>query len=471
MSLIFKTKPRGPQEAAVKLAMSRTGTGIFLSMGLGKTKTAIDVHHNSRFRRVLIVCPKAVVSVWPYQYGIHSPAPYPILALDTNHTTAQKAQMVRDFKDGVIVVNYESAAYGFNAAGKRHTGLTDALYAWKPEMVVSDESHRIKGAQSKQSKFMWDLGRQPFVAKRLGLTGTPYHHSEVDIFAQMRFIDQSIFGQYITHFRRRFMYQPVPDKIPNKWSFRPNMRAELERVVGQASITGLTRDAVDLPPVQDVEIPLELGPKARRVYDALRHEFIAELDAGVITAANAAVKSGKLRQITGGSCYGEDNDGEKVLHVVETPKKDALTEILDGIPRGEKIVVFSAFRADVHMTAECAEATGHRVHRLNGENNELAAWMTGDGVLACNIRSGGAGVDLSGACYGVFLNHGTSFGDYEQARARLDRPGQTRPVTFWHLICTGTLDRAVYRAMQEKGSVIGAMMAAMRGDFSSSSAA
>jgi SNF2 family DNA or RNA helicase len=75
-------------------------------------------------------------------------------------------------------------------------------------------------------------------------------------------------------------------------------------------------------------------------------------------------------------------------------------------------------------------------------------------VLGVQIQAGGLGVDLTRARYCVFLSLGFNLTEYEQALARVHRPGQLRPVHYYHLLANGTVDRAVYGALRKKQDVI-----------------
>ena len=68
MKYRFKTKPYGYQVAALKKLLMNRGGALFMDMGTGKTKIAIDFAACMRLKehveRVLIICPKSVVAVW-----------------------------------------------------------------------------------------------------------------------------------------------------------------------------------------------------------------------------------------------------------------------------------------------------------------------------------------------------------------------------------------------------------------------
>ena len=79
-------------------------------------------------------------------------------------------------------------------------------------------------------------------------------------------------------------------------------------------------------------------------------------------------------------------------------------------------------------------------------------------ILGVQMQSGGVGIDCSRAAFAFYYSLGYSLGDYEQSLARLRRPGQTRCVRYYHVVCTGTVDEQVYAALRERRSVIEAVL-------------
>jgi hypothetical protein len=70
------------------------------------------------------------------------------------------------------------------------------------------------------------------------------------------------------------------------------------------------------------------------------------------------------------------------------------------------------------------------------------------------IQSGGAGVDFSRAAFCVYYSTGFSLANYLQSVKRLHRPGQTRPVRYYHLVARGTVDEVVYKSLEAKQGII-----------------
>jgi SNF2 family DNA or RNA helicase len=126
--------------------------------------------------------------------------------------------------------------------------------------------------------------------------------------------------------------------------------------------------------------------------------------------------------------------------------------------------VFCKYKADVeNILAECKKQ-GRSASELSGRRNELADWQAGKtSVLVANTASGGIGIDLTRASYGVFYSVGHSLSEYLQAIARLHRPGQDKTTHFYNLVATvggkKTVDTLVYQALSERQEVIDAIIA------------
>jgi hypothetical protein len=75
-------------------------------------------------------------------------------------------------------------------------------------------------------------------------------------------------------------------------------------------------------------------------------------------------------------------------------------------------------------------------------------------IVAVQIQSGGEGIDLTRAHYGIYYSLGYSLKDFLQSRRRLVRPGQEHPVLFTHLVCANTVDEDVYEALDAREKVV-----------------
>jgi SNF2 family DNA or RNA helicase len=430
----------GHQEAALDFCLDKPAAALFVCMGGGKSRVVIELLRQRRHKLTLIIAPKTVArNVWEGQLERFYDQPLRVLNLSDNATSAHKAARLAlwlrrdDGYPGVVIVNYDTAWREPLAPLLLRTGF---------DFLVLDEMHRIKSPSGKASWYTRRLGVQtPY---RIGLTGTPMPHKFYDIYAQYRALDPSIFGTSLVAFRLRY---GKPSGYEGKdWDLRREMVEPLNRAI--YSIAFRVDDSVlDLPEVLDIERVCELSASARSLYDGLKRDLIARLGAGTITPANAMVLALRLQQLTGGTLKSDDG----TEHTVDTAKADLLGEILEDLDPREPVVVFCKFRADLNRVHEIAHDLKRRSAELSGSANHLDMWLHGKAdILACQIQSGGLGIDLTRARYAIFYSVGFNNGDYEQARARIHRPGQKGRATYYHLIAQSTIDRRVYQALRAK---------------------
>ena len=204
---------------------------------------------------------------------------------------------------------------------------------------------------------------------------------------------------------------------------------DFNRLLSEHTFIVKKRDVLDLPPVTHEPIPIELSPANMKQYRQFRDELVLEVDRGLMTADNALTKLLRLQQITSGYMktdrwYEDGTVSDSELVQIGSDKADAFTDLLDGFPTDEPIVVFARYHCDLDNIKRVSEAQHRHYIELSGRANGYEVWKRGTGtVLGVQIQSGGTGVDFTRSAYGVYYSIGFSNGDYEQSLARLDRPG------------------------------------------------
>jgi SNF2 family DNA or RNA helicase len=140
-------------------------------------------------------------------------------------------------------------------------------------------------------------------------------------------------------------------------------------------------------------------------------------------------------------------------------KGELLNDWLKDVPSEEPIVVFTRFRHDLAMVKAVFDERGETCAELSGQKNELSAWQSGQmRGLAVQIQAGGVGVDFTRARYCVYYSLGFSLGDYLQSRKRIHRPGQAHNVVYLHLLAEHTIDRQVYKALENRLDVVNSIL-------------
>jgi SNF2 family DNA or RNA helicase len=334
----------------------------------------------------------------------------------------------------VIVINYESVW---------SESFSPALSGIKT--IVCDEVHKIKSYSGSASKFMGRLS--PKAKYKLGLSGTPAPHGPLDLFGVFRFIEPSLFGTRWTPFKARYaMLGGYMGKAIVGYQNEDELRKKYLSRTFQC-----TRDVLDLPEATHIQRLVQLTGQTLKIYRDMEKTFVAEVESGVVTAANAMVSLLRLAQITGGSVPVENGTGIRI----GTEKLENLEDIFDSLEPTEPVVVFCRFRADLDAVHLAARNMERGSLELSGRRNDLAQWQSGGApVLAVQIQAGGVGIDLTRACYVVYWSIDFSLGTYLQSEARAHRPGQDRPVTFFHIVAENTIDEKIYAALENKKDII-----------------
>lgn len=490
--------PWAHQVDAFRLAADRPGFLLGHDMGTGKGFTAITLLEHDQAQRVLILCPKNVVGVWPAQLNGPLDPPAPEQGFSPRHwsvwsgrvqgargpkrnpsVTDRALALMSAYTDAVklrhpfvAVVNYEASFQG---------DMRELLLGTPWDAVICDESHRLKLPSGRASRLATQVAQR--VRDRggrvLGLTGTPMPHSPLDIFAQMRILDggQRLGTNYRAFCQRYGKAEEIRVAGGNVRTVYKDLRTDrVEKftdTVGELMHTVSADEVLDLPESTDRHVGFDLSPTARRAYDELERYGIAQAGGGTLTASNAMVLVLRLAQATSGFGTDADTGRHVALDPAGTPDKArVLADLLEDLPTGEPVVVFCRFHADLDAVRGVAETRGRRYGELSGRRRD---GLTADSkmapdvdVLGCQLKSGGVGISLVRARIAIYYSLDFALAEHMQSRARLVRPGQTRPVSFTYLLADNTVDHAVLGALHKRRDVIDAVTAFLKSKQQSS---
>jgi len=423
------------------LAHPGSGAVLWYGVGTGKTRTTLDLIRTRAFQRVLVVVPKAAVPVWGKQAEINYPGVFNVVPLGGS-STKRKAEKAWDAilygdsdKPTLIVTNYEVAWRPDFASVVKRGGF---------DLCVADEGHRLRGRNSKQSMFFRRAWR--YIPNRLALTGTLIANGKLtDFFGTAAYLDPGLLGLSITRFEERFAWKHPDRPFVVQWR-NVDQFMNLLWMLTQFQ----DRSVLDLPPVMEEERTFKLEGAAAAAYKEMRDTFVAELQEGLVTAANAGVKLIKLQQMTSGRVL--DAAGRPLA--VHNQKQELLEELMQETGE-EPIVVFCKFREDLSQVRAAAARRGLSYGELSGNSNQLQEWQDGAlTVLGVQVQSGSEAINLTRAAVAVFFSLTHSLLQNEQARGRVHRPGQERSTVFISLIAEGTVDRAIQAAVQDKKDLV-----------------
>lgn len=435
------------KETANRFVNDEAVFGI-LDMGLGKTISTLTairyLQRNVGYGPALIIAPLRVCySVWPEEIKKWSHTQEMTCHIVHGHGKQPALGTAVD----LYVTNYESIPWV----------VENKLYE-RCDILVLDESSYVKNHKTVRFKSLKKICGE--FRKRILLTGTPSSSGQLtEVFSQTYLLDQGErFGESF-HFFKKTYYQQT-DFFGYKWELKKGAREKIERKLKDISIVFKASDHLDLPDLIHNTVSVRLPKGSRVVYDALEKDFLYEIQQDeFVTVANAAVLSGKLRQVCAGGLYTED--GWEHLH---DAKLSALEEIIESTE--QPVLVFFQFRFEKEMILKkFSEASFIDGESKPGDLNAMVqAWNDGKiKLLCCHPASAGHGLNLQGGSgVMVWLSLTWSLEQYQQAIARIYRQGQKRTCIVHTISCDDTVDNVVIGALQRKNKGQQAMIDALK---------
>jgi len=440
-------EPFNYQIPMVEHLLANDRAALFVSPGKGKTVvtlTALDVLATcGQLRGALIVAPLRVCSItWPAQVARWSHTSWMRVV---NLRTAEGLQAWLDGTADIYLINSELLPNRLPLMfPKRKT------FVCPVDTLVIDELSLAKNPQSKRFKALHKhLGA---ITRRWGLTGTPIPNNYLDLWMQVRMLDDGKrLGKTFASYKAEHFYPA--DYMGYTFKLVTGAKAQIDRRLADLALV-MVGDPNDLPSSSIIDIPATLPPAARKQYKTMEKEMLAEIADGEITAPSAGVLVNKLLQMTSGAVYDEDRN----VLPVHTAKLDALRGLLDK-HRGEPVLILTAFK---HESARIIAAIPQA--RMFNEMM-LGEWQDGRiPVWVADPRSLSHGIDgLQKSCrIAIWCSLTYSHETYVQTNARLIRTGQTAETIIYRIIAPGTIDDAVAEALRDKSDTQTGMLHAVR---------
>ncbi len=413
-------------------------------MGTGKTLSALSAAEwlviSGQVKKVLIIAPLSTLDdTWGTEifrniFG----RKYVIL-----HGTAAKRR--RELaKDAVYyIINHD----GF-------TGMAEELLG-KFDLIINDEASVYRNRTVRYKKFERFMERSSPDIRLWLMTGTPTPNEPLDAWALARLLQ----NPYVPKSPNTFRFQTMNKVSQFKWVPKKDAMQTVQKVL-QPSIRYERGKVFDMPPtiMQTRHVPFSVEQKD--VFDKLVKEFIAEMDAGTITAANEGVKRGKLLQVCGGVVYGDA--GEHILLDCKPRVKEVINIIneMDG-----KVILFAPFKATLGMLERALEKERITSMTINGDvpSNKRKAmfdkWRSEKDphVILAHPGVMSHGLNLKEATCIIWYGPTDSYDTYTQANARIERPGKGVTSVVVHLQST-SLEKQIYQRLDGNHKMVGVLL-------------
>lgn len=352
--------------------------------------------------------------------------------------------------------------------------VVDGIRRFNPDLVVVDESHKIKSVTGNASRVMARV--TDFVRRRCLLTGTVMPHSPLDVFAQWRFLQPYAFGNRMQdgsikkatfgNFKTR--YARLGGWMGKEVVGFQNLD-EMQRIMAENAIVARKEEALDLPKTTTITLPVHLTAAEKAAYRDMTENLAVSLPTGQVVVNNWLTQAMRLRQITSG--HMPDDQGN--VHVIGQSKVNTIHSLVrDTLTSEKRIVVFALFTEEIRLLREAlSKDKGTEVMTITGATpvEERLRMRQRFGVqpeqdptrmiLVAQIKTISLSVnELVTANHAIFASLSQQRDDIIQAQDRLNRIGQTRPVTFWYALAPGTVDEVIMKSHRDRTSLEAAML-------------
>ena len=468
MNYKFKTKPYAHQLKALEMSWEKKAFAYFMEMGTGKSKVLIDnvamLYDKGKINGVLIVAPKGVYKNW-YSSEIPTHLPDHIekesVLWQASITKLQQKNLDTLFKTGtdlhILCMNVEALST------KKGVDFAAKFINSHNTMMAIDESTTIKNPEAKRTKNIVSLGVNAKY-KRI-LTGSPVTKSPLDLYKQCEFLDPWLLDHNSYYsFRTRYAVMKTANFGGRSVQIVVGYRnlGELSDKLKNFSYRVLKDDCLDLPKKTFMKRIVQLTPDQFKVYTQMKKEALAILNGKMITTANALTQLMRLQQITCGHFKSDDG-------VIQELHSNRLTELINVLGEIEgKVVIWAHWQSDVRqITKAIVEEFGQNsfvdYYGLTPQDERQQNIKRFQDDDKCRFfigtpQTGGYGITLTAASNMIYYSNGYDLEKRQQSEARIDRIGQTKPMTYIDIICEDTVDERIVKALRKKVNIASQVM-------------
>lgn len=445
----LKTDLMSHQSVAVeKMLPTRIGA-LFMEMGTGKSRTAIEIIHRrlTRIKKVFWFCPVSLKQTVRHEILKHTDctdADIHVFSDKTNERTAPECLW--------YIVGIESMSASARVAVTVNKLITEN------SLVIVDESSYIKGHNATRTQRLTKFSER--ARYRLILTGTPISQGVVDLFAQMRFLSPNILG-YRSFYSFAANHLEYSDKFPGMIVRSHNLEYIAAKI--KPYVYQVTKDeCLDLPDKLYETRYFSMTWKQQAAYDQAKEEILTEIENDTFDSVTIFRLFTALQQIVCGF-WNQHRKGHPVInHEFNHRRIDVLMDTVMSIPENEKIIIWTKYQHDIKEISETlisaygpdCVAPFYGVLSEKKRAEQVDRFRNGSRFFLATQSCGGHGLTLNESHYVIYYNNAFKYSERLQSEDRCHRIGQEHKVVYIDIQCSGTIDDRIANALAAKGSVV-----------------
>ena len=468
----FKTKPYAHQMTALQESCEAEYYALFMDMGTGKSKVAIDtigyLYSQQKINAALIIAPKGVYDNWVKgEIPTHLWDAVPRSVVRWTPSTSKKYQeelreLIKEPFAGmkIFVMNVEA----FSTARGTKAG---ALFLQNNpnNIVIIDESTTIKNRKALRTKNILQLRK--FSKYRRILTGSPVTKSPMDLFSQCMFLSEKALG-HKSYYSYQNRYAVVQNRQIKGRSFQeivdyrrlPELNGKLDKFSNRV----LKEECLDLPDKVYVKREVPLTDEQTKLYAQMKKLALAKLDNGELaTTQSVLTQLMRLQQI----CCGHLVDDDGNLNTIKSSRTTELLNVCEEI--NGKAIIWCTYTHDIKdierqlqtRFGQGAVATYYGDTHQDIRQETVDKFQDPDDPLRFFVgqpKTGGYGITLTAAKTVIYYSNSYDLEIRWQSEDRAHRISQDQKVTYIDFVAPDTIDEKILKALKEKIHLAGQVM-------------
>lgn len=435
MNLITELYPY-QEEAVAKLSNVKVGA-LYMKMGTGKTRTALELIkkrlYAAKIEQVLWLCPFSCVKDLPELLSEH----------------------VVNFMPICKIAGIESISSSI-----RINEELDAYVSAAPTYLIVDESLMVKNPQAYRTQNVTRLAEK--CEYKLILNGTPISRNIADLFAQWYLLDWRILG-YRSYWSFAANHLEFDKDKPNKLVKAHNIDY-LTRKIAPYTYE-VSKEILSLPPKSYHEETFYMTDEQDEHYQETLNKLLLQVNE--FRSETIYKLLGALQAITSGFTVKEEN-GHLVRHRMyepeNNPRINKLLRVLSDIGDAQA-VIYCRFTQEINdilsILGDTALPFYGEMNQKDRQKNKNAFKDGKAKYLVANKTCAQFGLNLQFCNNEIFYNNDWDWGTRVQAEDRLHRVGQTKTVNIYDIIAADSIDGAILRCLSRKENLANAFRLAV----------
>jgi SNF2 family DNA or RNA helicase len=424
----LSTHLRDYQKKLVNTALNYGKFALFADTGLGKTLMGLEIA--KQYDKTIIVCPLSVIeTAWIDDCNKF----YPSLNIINLWDKSKKKRLEKLNQDAdIYVINFDGLKI-----------ILNEIIDKKFDCIIIDESSKMRNLKSQITQTILKLKEN--IPYRYILSGcpTPNHNSE--IFPQMKFINEDIFGNNYYGFLARYFSQDMQN--PHRWFQTEENKENYFNRLREQSIFLKKEDCIDLPEKTFLLRKFTLDKEQRQYYDNMLQDIKDNINTW--SKFEFTAKLMKLREIISG--FVVDKQGE--IKKFKTSKDNELEEVLNEI--GDKpVIIWCQFIHEIERLAKKFNGVG-LTSKTKNRDDIIRDFKDGKfRLLFAHPKLLGMGVTFVNCNYNIYYSLSFSYEEFKQSQDRIHRIGQKNKCTYIILQGENTIDEKIYNSLQRKKNAV-----------------